>query len=205
MNFVLDNKVYRVEIIRKNNKNTYIRVNGDIIRVTTNYFVTNSKVKKILDANTDFILKASKKVKKEGFYIMGNKLDVIYDINCKKTIVDGDKIFTRNDKTLMKFQEKTVKEIFAKRLEINYNKFTQEIPYPILKIRKMKSRWGVCNKVKQTVTLNYNLINYDYDCLDYVIVHELAHFVYFNHSKDFWGVVKFYIPNYKIIKKKLLN
>ena len=80
-----------------------------------------------------------------------------------------------------------------------------DFPYPILKIRTMKTRWGVCNRKIKSVTLNFNLIKYDYDCLDYVIVHELSHFVHFDHSKEFWNTVSKYYPNYKIIQKKLKN
>jgi hypothetical protein len=67
----------------------------------------------------------------------------------------------------------------------------------------MRTRWGVCNKKTITVTLNTELIKYNLRCLDYVIVHELSHLVYFNHSKDFWNLVSKYCPNYKEIKREL--
>ena len=40
-------------------------------------------------------------------------------------------------------------------------------------------------------------------CLDYVIVHELSHFIYPNHSRDFWSLVGKYYPNYKECRKML--
>ena len=67
----------------------------------------------------------------------------------------------------------------------------------------MKTRWGVCNKKLQKVTLNYNLIYMDTKYLDYVIVHELSHLVYFNHSADFWALVGKYCKNYKQIRKEM--
>ncbi len=67
----------------------------------------------------------------------------------------------------------------------------------------MKTRWGVCNRASNTVTLNTNLIKYDISKLDYVIIHELSHFIHFNHSKAFWLTVSKYCPNYKIIRKEL--
>ena len=42
-------------------------------------------------------------------------------------------------------------------------------------------------------------------CLDYVIVHELSHLVYANHSKDFWNLVSVLVPNYKELRKELNN
>ena len=44
---------------------------------------------------------------------------------------------------------------------------------------------------------------YDITKLDYVIVHELSHFIHFNHSKEFWNLVNKYCPRYKQIKKEL--
>ena len=67
----------------------------------------------------------------------------------------------------------------------------------------MTSRWGVCNIRNHNVTLNIELSKYDMDCLDYVIVHELSHFIHHNHSKSFWNLVEKYYPNYKISRKKL--
>ena len=43
MNIEIDNKVYNIEIIRKNNRNTYVRVKNGKIVVTTNYFTGNNK------------------------------------------------------------------------------------------------------------------------------------------------------------------
>ena len=83
-----------------------------------------------------------------------------------------------------------------------YNLFDENIPYPALKIRNMKTRWGVCNK-KGYITLNSNLIKYNISEIDYVIIHELSHYVHFNHSKEFWKTVSKYYPNYKKSKKVL--
>ena len=205
MEYELNNQKYNVIIKRKSNKNTYIRVdeNKNII-VTTNYFVTNTRIKKILDDNINFLNKTLNKKEKKGFYLMGKKYDIIFDesINIE---VENNIIKVKNEKVLNKWYSNKIHEIFKERLDFYYNKFDENIPYPILKIRTMKTRWGVCNRRNNSITLNLNLIKYDYDCLDYVIVHELSHFVHFNHSKEFWKTVSKYYPNYKIIQKKLKN
>ena len=69
----------------------------------------------------------------------------------------------------------------------------------------MKTRWGVCNVKTNRVTLNLELIKKDIKYLDYVIVHELSHLVYANHSKDFWNLVSVLVPNYKELRKELNN
>ena len=72
-----------------------------------------------------------------------------------------------------------------------------------LKIRQMKTRWGVCNRKDNSVTLNLELIKKDKSCLNYVIVHELSHFVHFNHTKEFWCTVEKYCPDYKSVRQEL--
>ena len=74
---------------------------------------------------------------------------------------------------------------------------------PTLKIRSMKTRWGVYNRVKHNITLNSHLIEYEIDKIDYVIIHELSHVIHFDHSKNFWNLVSKYCPNYKQMRKDL--
>lgn len=206
MKYEIENTLYNVIIKRKNNKNTYIRVdeNKNII-VTTNYFVTTNKIKQILESNINFLKKNLAKEKKEGFYLMGKKYDIIIDEKIKNIEIDENTIKVKDEKKLNNWYKKEISRIFKEHLDSYYNKFEENITYPILKIRAMKTRWGVCNRKIKSVTLNLNLVKYDSTCLDYVIVHELSHFVHFNHSKAFWNTVEKYYPSYKEIEKKLKN
>lgn len=206
MKYEINNILYNVIVKRKNNKNTYIRVdeNKNIV-VTTNYFVTNNKIKQILDNNINFLKKNLSKEKKDGFYLMGKKYDIIVDEKIKDVEILDDVIKVNNLKKLNSWYKMKILSIFKDHLDFYYNKFDENIPYPILKIRSMKTRWGVCNRKVNSVTLNLNLVKYDSSCLDYVIIHELSHFVHFNHSKSFWNTVSKYCPNYKEIEKKLKN
>ena len=67
----------------------------------------------------------------------------------------------------------------------------------------MKTRWGVCNVKTKRVTLNLELIKRDIKYLDYVIIHELSHLLYPNHSKDFWKCVSDNMKDYKVVRKEL--
>ncbi|MEG2311515.1 MAG: M48 family metallopeptidase, partial [Bacilli bacterium] len=117
--------------------------------------------------------------------------------------INENNIMAKSMDDLNKWYSKQLKIIFTNRLDFNYHQFTEIIPYPNLKIRVMKSRWGVCNRKNNNVTLNANLLKQDITKLDYVIIHELAHFVHFNHSKSFWTVVNKYCPNYKKIRNSM--
>lgn len=208
MKYTIDNKEYEVVIIKKNNKNTYIRVKEDLkIYITTSRFSTKSYIKSLLDNNIDSIKKmieqqAKQIKKKDYFYYLGEKYEVfIDDVEGIKFLDDA--IFVESENTLNKWINKKIKNLFQERLDYNYNRYQEKIPYPKLKIRTMKTRWGVCNIRDNSVTLNSKLIEYDIEKLDYVIIHELSHFIHFNHSKLFWNQVEKYTPNYKQIRKEL--
>ena len=208
MKYIVDNIEYDVIITKKNNKNTYIRVKDDLkIYVTTSYFVTKSMVKDILDKNYDYLSKNIERMKIKSekdkeFYFLGVKYDIII-IDSKKVEIMDNRIYVKSMDSLNRWLKKEMKRLYSERLAIIYNMFEEDIPYPNLRLRKMTTRWGVCNKKTITVTLNTELIKYNIRCLDYVIIHELSHLVYFNHSKDFWNLVNKYCPNYKEIKKEL--
>ena len=206
MQVVINDNIYDVEVIKKNNRNTYIRVKNGRIVVTTNYLASKNSIKKLIEDNISSIQKMidmdnKRKDKEESFYYFGKKYDVIYGFN--EVEITNDKIYAPNKQKLDKYILKDIINIYQERLNYWYNVFEEDIPIPILKIRKMTSRWGVCNIRSHNVTLNYNLSKYDISCLDYVIVHELSHFIHHNHSKNFWFLVEKYYPKYKECKKML--
>ena len=206
MKIELNGNIYDVDIIKKNNKNTYVRVKNGRIVVTTNYLSSKNSIIKLIRDNEDSIIgminKDSKRVEKnENFYYFGKKYDVVYGFNDIE--FTQDRIFVKDKKSLDKYISKNIYEVFSNRLDYWYNIFEENIPVPNLKIRKMTSRWGVCNIRSHNVTLNYHLLKYDICCLDYVIVHELSHFIHPNHSSDFWNLVGKYYPKYKNARKML--
>lgn len=201
-------KDYDIIIIKKKIKNTYIRVKDDKIVITTNYLMPNIYINKIIKDNYNSIDKMiskieQKKKEQDEFYLFGKHYLIKFDNTISDIIINEKNIIVKNKEKLDSYLDLVIKETFSKHLEYWYNKFEEKIPVPNLKIRKMKSRWGVCNIKNHNITLNYYLYKYDINCLDYVIVHELSHFIEGNHSKNFWSVVFKYYPNYKEIRKKL--
>lgn len=71
-------------------------------------------------------------------------------------------------------------------------------------VRDMKSRWGSCNTKTKKITLNLQLVHYPVGCLEYVILHELAHLRVRGHGPDFKAILDRYMPDWKA-RKKLLN
>lgn len=200
--YKLDGEVYTVIVVKKNNKNTYIKIKDDMtIYVTTNYLATKHYIRRILNNEENFLRKSLSKVKRHmemnnDFYYLGQKYDIILVPSDSIKLGDG-KIYVKSIKALEKWLKNESLKVFEERLSYNYNLFEEQIPFPKLKIRSMKTRWGVCNKRDNSVTLNFKLIKYGLKEIDYVIVHELSHFVHFDHSKEFWETVGKYMPDYK--------
>ena len=208
MNFEYENKSYPIKVIRKSNKNTYVRFKNSEIVVTTSYFVTNNQIKKILSENIEFLKKVVAKEEKNKekatkIYILDNEFSIIISNSLNEIDYKNHKIYAKDLKQVDKLIKRETEKIFLSRLEYNYNLFQEKIPFPSLTIRKMSTRWGVCNRKLKRVTLNSLLIRYPLEALDYVIIHELSQFVHFDHSKAFWTEVSKYSPKYKEIRKLL--
>ena len=65
-----------------------------------------------------------------------------------------------------------------------------------VKITSAQKRFGSCNG-KNSLCFSYILMQYPESAIDYVVVHELAHIVHKNHSRDFYALVESYLPDYK--------
>lgn len=205
----IDSKKYEIIIEIKNNKNTYIRVKEDLkIYVTTNRWTKEKDIKKIIVNNYDSIKKMiNKELQKKEIVndniILGRKVDIIQLSSQKDPEMYGTKFYVKDITKLDKYLKDYAFIVFKSRLDYVYSTIKERIPYPKLKIRKMTTRWGVCNKRDSSVTLNLELIRKDIKYLDYVILHELCHFVYFDHSKNFWELVSKYNSNYKELRKEM--
>ena len=209
MKFIIDNQEYKIEVLRKaTNKNTYIRVKKDLtITVTTNFFTSNRDIAKLIEENKMSLLRmiSQAKVKNEsneGFNYLGKKYDIVYVGYCDISF-GQEKVFLNKNIDIDKWYKKQAKKIFKEHLDKLYNLYTEQIPYPDLRIRKMTTRWGVCNTKTKVITLNLELIKRDLKYLDYVIVHELSHLIEANHSSKFWLLVEKNYKDYKICRKEM--
>ncbi len=204
MQYEIDNIYYDVVIEKKRIRNLYIRFKDNKIQLNVPFLVSNKDIYKLLDNNINALRKMIKRSNlKEENSFLGEKVDIVAISNLKHPEYINGKIYIKNKDKLKEAYKYLAEPIFNERLKYVYSLFDEYIPYPILKIRKMTSRWGVCNRKNNSITLNSDLIKFSYEYIDYVIVHELSHFIHFNHSKLFWNTVSKYYPSYKIIRKKL--
>jgi predicted metal-dependent hydrolase len=74
---------------------------------------------------------------------------------------------------------------------------------PSIRIRKMKSMWGSCNPSKNNITINFYLYQAPIICIEYVVLHELLHYIHDNHSQDFYELLNLYMPDWRTRKHVL--
>jgi len=201
---------FEIEVIieRKNNKNIYFRFTDDLkLLVTCNIFVTKKEIEKLIKKNEDKLLKMynmqAKKNNNDSFFnYLGKKYIKVVDPNIKGVFMDEEYIYYPNDKKLNKFYKDECLRIFTEEIEKCASKFVS-LPKFTLKIRSMKTRWGVCNRRDNIITLNSELLKKETDLIDYVIYHEFCHFYEGNHSKKFWDLVSKFYPKHKEARKRL--
>lgn len=197
-----------LEIIRKKNKNIYFRFNDEgILVVTCNRFVSEKELRNLIVQNEKSLLRMYEKYMKElekakQFYYLGKPYTLVYDEKVKEVEIKEDFIYARDSKKLEQWQKKECMKIFEERVNVLLQRFSN-LPLFTLKIRKMKTRWGVNNVTKRIITLNSELLRKDVDLIDYVIIHELCHFYEANHSSKFWYQVSLRYPDYKMARKRL--
>ena len=205
MKYKLDSIEIDVIIERKKIKNIYFRIKEDLkLYISCGYLCSDKYIEKLLNDNKNGIKKMynnmlNKTNITKDIYYLGTKMNYIHN---DKIYIDGLNIYGPSIEIINDYLEKNSINIFKDRLNSLIIQFSN-LPNFRLRTRHMKTRWGVCNKSSMTVTLNTELIHKDISLIDYVIIHELCHFKYMDHSKEFWNEVEKYYPYYKLARKRL--
>ena len=77
------------------------------------------------------------------------------------------------------------------------------VPYPALRMRRLHAAWGICRPAKGCVTFNALLAAVPEDCVEYVVAHELTHFLHPDHSPAFYAALAAVIPDWKARRRAL--
>ena len=203
-----DNLINNVEILRKDIKNIYLVVNPDcsvVLKVpkSTSEDFINSFLKKKehwIKKQLEYFQNTVKPVQKdyvsgESFAYLGRQYRLkVHESDREEVILKSPYIhlyvrdkenLERKKKVLECWYRLKAKEKFSELLNKHYVKITDNKPE--LEVRKMKKRWGSCNYDKNKIILNLKLIEKPRYCIEYVIMHELAHLKYPYHNKDFYN------------------
>ena len=76
--------------------------------------------------------------------------------------------------------------------------------YRSVSIKRLKSRWGSCDQ-HQNIVLNLFLMQLPWECIDYVILHELVHTRVLRHGPDFWQAMQAELPTTKLLRRQMRN
>lgn len=223
-------KTLTYELIRKKvkNINLHVKADGRII-VTANNRVSKKYIEDFLIRKADWIENSLKKFESretccntEFKPIEGNRIRLLgYEYPVHIETSDENRI--EFNKTGIYIQtsnpednhsigimwdhwfESFIKDMFYQTVKNVYPKFSlYRLPMPVIKIRRMKTRWGSCSVYKEMITLNRALIHAPVECIEYVAAHELAHFLHPDHSRKFYNLLLSIMPDYKE-RKKLLD
>lgn len=153
---------------------------------------------------------------KNGFSIKLLGEDMLFAVSeCDKEKIYSEgriiHICCRNSNDQTKIQvlferwwRKQAKQVLQERVEYWYPIIEKYgICMPTIAIRKMKTLWGSCSVNRNVITFNFYLIKARIPYIDYVVLHELTHFLYPNHSKQFYMFLSNYMPDWKERKQVL--
>ena len=228
----LREKKYQYTLERKTVKNINLRIKpGYSMYVSANKRVSIKTIEDFIKSKESFILEAFERIERrretaendrETNYYTGEELEyfgkklILKVVKSPKESVkaSGESIYIfvkdendrlKKERLLKKWEMELAAEAFKNVVDRYYPAFKAlGITYPKISIRSMKSRWGSCQPNGAKITLNLELLHKPKECLEYVVVHELAHFIHPNHSKDFWRFVENMMPDYKK-RKNILN
>ncbi len=209
-------------LIRKAHlKHLYLRIKEKQLIITANRRVSEASIHAFLEKKRAWIEKHLSIERKTPLltdpdatlYFLGNSLPVSLqkDPYTTETVmkIEGGKCHFLYNHYPTEAQLKHARDIYYKKhchevitpLINQWAENMQLIPQKIT-YRHNKSRWGSCSS-QNNLSLNTRLMMLPMSMIRYVVIHELAHIQYKNHSHDFWTLVESYCPNYKLLKEKI--
>lgn len=171
---------------RKQVKNINLRVRPDgSVKVSASPRVDTSYIDDFVLSKAEFVLKAMKRFEGTAEAERQFQMELVKAKSGQESLLADPAIFT----------------------EILDKVYPAFIPYgiarPKLRVRTMKSCWGSCLVNKGIITLNRKLLMKPRECIEYVMVHELCHFIHPNHSKEFYKFMEQFMPDWKERKGRL--
>lgn len=216
--FKLNEKIYPIKVLFTNNRNVYFEKKDNIFILKINKLTSLDSLylKEFMEKSIKSFL-AKKDLpsmeineNEKYFYYLGKK--IFYEIN------NDLMLFNINDEIIQLRKTKSAKPskiiwnfLNEKLLSILDELVFKNIPliYPKLKkyelkVLNKKSAWGTNYVNKALITFSKYLILFNISIIEYVVIHELVHFLHQNHSKKFWQKINLFCLNYKE-KIKALN
>ena len=214
-----------IELIRKNIKNMHLyvlRPDGRI-RLTAPMRLSEKRIIDFVLSRTDWIKDQQAKILSEPHsapitYSSGDTLIIFgkpYALNViegkrSSFTLLGDKaeLHCKSDTTIEQREsivERAMRELLYARLGPLFEKWERisDLKSSSYQIKKMKTRWGTCNTRTRKIWINLELYKKSDECIEYVIMHELAHLRVPNHGRDFIAIMDLYMPRWRELREEL--
>lgn len=215
-----------VEVIRKNIKNMHLSVlpPDGRVRVSAPTQLTDEAITMFVRTKLGWIKKQQEKfqqqprqserqyVSGETLYVWGKQyfLQVEYSYKGNALTLSGDKaILTVRKESSPKQRESFVNEWYRNLLKQEVAKYlpkwekTTGLYCSSWQSKYMMTKWGTCNPTSKKIWLNLQLAKKPIKCLEYVILHELAHLKVHNHGPEFTAILDQYMPYWREHKRRL--
>lgn len=146
-----------------------------------------------------------------SLYFLGSRyrFHVVKDKRPSTVVSDAIKLITfhvtdrrRYKQHIHEWYKQQTARIIADRLPTLASRFN--VKYNKISIKNQKSRWASCSK-NRNLNFNLLLVAAPSNVIDYVMIHELMHLIEFDHSLQFWQLVKEADPDYKKHREWLTN
>ncbi len=203
------------KLIRTNRRTLAIQINDKAELIVRAPFAMGvNKIDNFIARKTNWIDKTRQNISKRlanntynEFYYLGVKYKLIIAKNlAEKLVFNGKNFYLDEQQQIDKiyiFNNWYKQEFFKIAVPIiKYYAKKYNLPYHRLTIKNQKTIWGSCS-ADNNINLNYMLLQAPISSIQYVIIHELCHIIYKNHSQDFWHLVKSIMVDYKIHQKWL--
>lgn len=217
-----------VEVNRKNIKNLHLSVLPPYgkVRVSSPMHLSDESISMFVRTKLGWIKKQKEKfdiqprqserqyVSGETLYVFGQQyfLRVEYSYKGNSLVLSGnDAILTVRKESTVRQRESYVnewyRELLKEKISLYLTKWekTTGLHCDSWRTKYMTTRWGTCNIEKKRLWFNLQLAKKPLECLEYVILHELAHLKEKTHNKDFVAILDSYMPNWREVKSKLNN
>jgi predicted metal-dependent hydrolase len=211
-------QIIKFEITRsKLCKNTYITVERDIgVSIKTSNDSRIEEIKALVKSKAKWIIKKLEELGESidyGKIVTGSRLFYMgksyyielikedrtnYEVEFIHSKFKIKVPMTIDQQSLNKAIEDFYKEKAIEKITKLVNKYSDIMKlFPQhLGFRKSKTKWASCSS-NNRITFNPEVMKLSSSLIDYVVVHELSHIQYKNHSKDFWNLVKKHMNDYQ--------
>ena len=216
----------KIEIQKKNIKNLHLAVlppDGKV-RVSAPLHLSDESITMFIRTKLGWIKKQQAKFERqprqsereyvsgETLYLFGQQyfLRVEYSYKGNSVVLEGNEaiLTVRKESTASQreaFVNEWYRSILKEKIEIYLPKWERitGLYCDSWQTKYMTTRWGTCNTNTGKIWLNLQLAKKPIECLEYVILHELAHLKVRNHGTEFVAILDQYMPYWRSIKKTL--